>query len=82
MQGKPVDIRLTNTSIADRQRFMQLLVKHGIKGIGAYFPVQKMVDTLFMQTLVEKTMGVHLVLDVVVMDGNNQFLNHLVILYK
>ena len=38
MQGKAVDIRLTNTSIADRQKFMQLLVKHGIKGIGAYFP--------------------------------------------
>ena len=37
---KPVDIRLTNTSIADRQRFMQLLVKHGIKGIGAYFPAK------------------------------------------
>ena len=40
MQGKAVDIRLTNTSIADRQRFMQLLVKHGIKGIGAYFPAK------------------------------------------
>jgi len=37
-QGLAVDIRLTNTSVADRQRFMQLLVKHGIKGIGAYFP--------------------------------------------
>ena len=53
---KPVDIRLTNTSIADRQRFMQLLVKHGIKVL-VHTSQQKMVDTLFMQTLVEKDNG-------------------------
>ena len=37
-QGIAVDVRMTNTSIADRQRFMEIASKHGIKGLGAYFP--------------------------------------------
>ena len=36
--GTAVDVRMTNTSVADRQRFMEIAVKHGIQGIGAYFP--------------------------------------------
>ena len=36
--GTAVDVRMSNTSVADRQRFMEIAVKHGIQGIGAYFP--------------------------------------------
>ena len=36
--GAAVDVRMSNTSVADRQRFMRIAVKHGIQGIGAYFP--------------------------------------------
>ena len=36
--GTAVDVRMSNTSVADRQRFMEIAVKHGVQGIGAYFP--------------------------------------------
>ena len=37
-QGNAVDVRMTNTSVADRQRFLQIAASKGIQGFGCYFP--------------------------------------------
>ena len=37
-QGNAVDVRMTNTSVADRQRFLRIAASKGIQGFGCYFP--------------------------------------------
>ena len=37
-QGNAVDVRLNNTSVADRQRFLRIATSKGIQGFGCYFP--------------------------------------------
>jgi len=37
-QGNAVDVRLNNTSVADRQRFLRIAASKGIQGFGCYFP--------------------------------------------
>jgi len=37
-QGLACDVRLRNTSIPDRQRFIRIAVSKGIQGLGCYFP--------------------------------------------
>jgi hypothetical protein len=37
-QGNAVDVRLSNTSVADRQRFLRIAASKGIQGFGCYFP--------------------------------------------
>ena len=37
-QGYACDVRLANTSIADRQRFIRIASSKGIQGFGCYFP--------------------------------------------
>ena len=36
--GNAVDVRMTNTSVADRQRFLRIAASKGIQGFGCYFP--------------------------------------------
>ena len=37
-QGNAVDVRMSNTSVADRQRFLRIAASKGIQGFGCYFP--------------------------------------------
>ena len=37
-QGFAVDVRMSNTTVADRQRFLEIAASKGIKGFGCYFP--------------------------------------------
>ena len=37
-QGFAVDVRLSNATVADRQRFLEIAASKGIKGFGCYFP--------------------------------------------
>ena len=37
-QGNAVDVRMTNTSVADRQRFLRIAASKGVQGFGCYFP--------------------------------------------